>query len=235
MHLQQITDAPEFFAEVDRQLARELGLTEQQIANRLNVSLAGSFQVTPNFWADPKTGIPYPALGANAGISQRLADRAGNTPLFVSGVGRQPRASLVTLFNNVAKLQPAIRADRRQPRQHPADIRRVRQRAGSRPRLGAQARSTRSSQDEQKQAEPPDQIAFRCCGQIADMDSAFYHIGIGLAVAMVAVYLLMAINFQSWGDPFVVLAACRWRSAASSRACSSPRPHSRSRRCSARS
>ena len=59
VHIQQITDAPEFFADVDRQKAGEIGLTEQQIANTLNVSLAGSFQVTPNFWADPKTGIPY--------------------------------------------------------------------------------------------------------------------------------------------------------------------------------
>ena len=44
-------------------------------------------------------------------------------------------------------------------------------------------------------------------GQIQSRDQAFFHIGIGLVVAMVAVYLLMAINFQTWGDPFVVLAA----------------------------
>ena len=59
--------------------------------------------------------------------------------------------------------------------------------------------------DQQKQLEPPDHIAVR--GQIQSRDQAFFHIGIGLVVAMVAVYLLMAINFQTWGDPFVVLAA----------------------------
>ena len=59
MHIQQITNAPLFFADVDRRLALELGLTEQQIASGMNVSLAGSFQVTPSFWSDPKTGIPY--------------------------------------------------------------------------------------------------------------------------------------------------------------------------------
>ena len=57
----------------------------------------------------------------------------------------------------------------------------------------------------QKQLEPPDKIAVR--GQIQSKDQAFLHIGIGLIVAMVAVYLLMALNYQTWGDPFVVLAA----------------------------
>jgi multidrug efflux pump subunit AcrB len=60
-------------------------------------------------------------------------------------------------------------------------------------------------QDEQKKLEAPDKVSVR--GQIEDMDSAFHHIEVGLAIALVAVYLLMAVNFQSWGDPFVVLAA----------------------------
>ena len=59
VHVQQITDAPEFFGTVDREMASEIGISTQQISSSLNVSLSGSFQVTPNFWADPKTGIPY--------------------------------------------------------------------------------------------------------------------------------------------------------------------------------
>jgi len=60
-------------------------------------------------------------------------------------------------------------------------------------------------QDEQKNLPVPDRISV--LGQIADMHSAFQNIGMGLAIAMIAVYLLMAVNFQTWGDPFVVLAA----------------------------
>jgi multidrug efflux pump subunit AcrB len=59
--------------------------------------------------------------------------------------------------------------------------------------------------EQQKNLEAPDRISVR--GQIQSKDQAFLHIGIGLIVAMVAVYLLMVINFQTWGDPFVVLAA----------------------------
>jgi multidrug efflux pump subunit AcrB len=55
-----------------------------------------------------------------------------------------------------------------------------------------------------KQLSPPDAITIR--GQIESKDQAFLHIGIGLAMALVAVYLLMVVNFQTWGDPFVVLA-----------------------------
>ncbi len=81
MHLQQIVDAPEFLTEVDRQRAAELGLTEQEVANQLNVSLSGSFQVAPNFWTDPKTGIPWQLTVQTPEYRlDHLADVA-NTPL----------------------------------------------------------------------------------------------------------------------------------------------------------
>ena len=84
VHIQQITDAPEFFADIDRQKAGEIGLTEQQIANTLNISLAGSFQVTPNFWADPKSGIPYQLWVQTPEYRNASLTDVGNTPLFVS-------------------------------------------------------------------------------------------------------------------------------------------------------
>ncbi|MDT9091674.1 efflux RND transporter permease subunit, partial [Escherichia coli] len=59
--------------------------------------------------------------------------------------------------------------------------------------------------DEQKNLPAPDKITVR--GQIENMDQAFFRLGIGLSIALVAVYLLMAVNYQSWGDPFVVLLA----------------------------
>jgi len=106
VHIQQITDAPEFFADVDRQKADEIGLTEQQIANSLNVALAGSFQVNPNFWADPKTGIPYQLWVQTPEYRMDSLTDVGNTPLYVSaGPNATTGGGVVTLFNNVAKLR----------------------------------------------------------------------------------------------------------------------------------
>src|ERR1700731_2460298 len=58
-HLQQELDSPAFMANIDRARARGLGLNAQAVANDLNVSLSSSEQVTPNFWTDPVSGIPY--------------------------------------------------------------------------------------------------------------------------------------------------------------------------------
>ena len=214
VHIQQILDAPEFFADVDRQKAQEIGLTEQQIANTLNVSLAGSFQVTPNFWADPKTGIPYQLWVQTPEYRNGSLNDVGNTPLLVSATSTSnssgssananTRSSVVTLFDNVAKLrrqseQTVVNHLNTQPKY---DIfASVQDRD-----LGSVARDIETiMQDEQKNLPVPDRISV--LGQISDMRSAFQNIGLGLAIAMIAVYLLMAVNYQSWADPFVVLAA----------------------------
>ncbi|MGA7803938.1 efflux RND transporter permease subunit [Bradyrhizobium sp.] len=205
VHIQQITNAPEFFADVDRQMAQEIGLTEQQVANALNVSLAGSFQVTPNFWADPKTGIPYQLWVQTPEYRNDSLTDVGNTPLFVStATAGQGGAGVVTLFDNIAKLrrqseQTVVNHVNTQPKYDVFASVQDRD-------LGAvSGEISRIMQDEQKNLPVPDKISV--LGQIADMHSAFQNLGLGLAIAMVAVYLLMAVNFQNWGDPFVVLAA----------------------------
>ena len=204
VHIQQITDAPEFFADVDRQKADEIGLTEQQIANSMNVALAGSFQVNPNFWADPKTGIPYQLWVQAPEYRIDSMTDVGNTPLNVSAGPNASTGGVVTLFNNVAKLrrqaeQTVVNHLNTQPKYD--ILASVQDRD-----LGAVSRDIADiMQDEQKNLPVPDKISV--IGQIADMHSAFSNIGLGLAIAMIAVYLLMAVNYQSWGDPFVVLAA----------------------------
>jgi multidrug efflux pump subunit AcrB len=216
VHIQQITDAPEFFADVDRQRAGEIGLTEQQIANTLNISLSGSFQVTPNFWADPKSGIPYQLWVQTPEYRNASLTDVGNTPLLVSATagtaGSAPsrtaaattQPGVVTLFNNVAKLrrqseQTVVNHVNTQPKYDVFASVQDRD-------LGSVSREIdQIMQEEQPNLPVPDRISV--LGQIADMHSAFANIGLGLAIAMVAVYLLMAVNYQSWGDPFVVLAA----------------------------
>ena len=203
VHLQQVVDAPEFLTEINRQRASELGLTEQDVANQLNISLSGSFQVAPNFWTDPKTGIPWQlTLQTPEYRLDHLAEVA-NTPLVTStgGVtGTQP----VSLLSNVATFhrsteQSVLSHVNTEPTY---DIYAAAQDID----LGsASAEINRVVRDEQKHLKAPDRIVVR--GQIDSMNSAFSHIEIGLGVAVVAVYLLMVLNYQDWGDPFVVICA----------------------------
>lgn len=202
VHLHQIVGTPQFFVDVDRRLASELGLTQQQIAQGLNVSLSGSFQVTPNFWTDPKSGIPYQLWVQTPEYRNDSLTALQNTPLLVSGNGDAP--GVLTLLSSVSTMrregtQTVINHVNTQPT---FNIYAAVQDAD----LGSVAKDIRTIvEEEQKNLPAPDKITVR--GQIENMQSAFFRMGVGLAIALVAVYLLMAVNFQSWGDPFVVLAA----------------------------
>jgi multidrug efflux pump subunit AcrB len=203
VHIQQITNAPEFFVQVDRQRAMELGLTEQQVATDLNVSLSGSFQVSPNFWGDPQTGIPYQVWVQTPEYRNDSLTSITNTPLLISaGSGIGPSA--LQLLSNVATLKRGSEqtVSNHVNTQPTYDVYAAVQ---NRDLGGVESDINQIVADQQKQLQPPDRISVK--GQIQSKDQAFFHIGIGLAVAMIAVYLLMVINYQTWGDPFVVLAA----------------------------
>lgn len=202
VHLHQIVGTPQFFVDVDRKLASELGLTQQQIAQGLNVSLSGSFQVTPNFWTDPKTGIPYQLWVQTPEFRNDSLTALENTPLLVQGGPEAP--GVLTLLSSVSTMrregtQTVINHVNTQPTYNVYA-------AVQDSDLGSVAKEIRAIvADEQKGLPAPDKITVR--GQIESMQSAFTRLQVGLAIALVAVYLLMAVNFQSWGDPFVVLAA----------------------------
>lgn len=203
VHLHQIVHTPEFFVDVDRRLASEFGSSEQQIASAMNVSLAGSFQVNPNFWSDPKTGIPYQLWVQSPEYRNDTMEELRNTPLFVqANVAGPDGNSALQMLSSVATLR---RTDEQTVTNHvntqpTYDILASVQ---DRDLAAVQADIGKLVQDEQKQLPAPDSIHVR--GQIESMDSAFNRIEIGLGIAVLAVYLLMAINFQSWADPFVVL------------------------------
>jgi multidrug efflux pump subunit AcrB len=203
VHLQQITNAPEFFVRVDRQRASELGLTEQQVATDLNVSLSGSFQVSPNFWSDPVTGIPYQVWVQTPEYRNDSLAALANTPLLVSQGGSYGPSAL-QLLSNVATMQRGTEetVGNHVNTQPTYDVYAAVQ---DRDLGGVQADIQRIVDQEQLQLQAPDKITVR--GQAQSKDQAFSHIGVGLVVALIAVYLLMAINYQTWGDPFVVLAA----------------------------
>jgi multidrug efflux pump subunit AcrB len=201
VHLQQITNAPEFFVNVDRERAAEMGLTESQIATDMNVSLSGSFQTSPNFWSDPKTGIPYQIWVQTPEYRNDSISAINNTPLLIASAAGQQYPQLL---RNVATLTRGSEqtASTHINTQRTYDIYAA---AQNRDLGGIEGDIDRIVRGEQTRLQAPDTIRVR--GQIQSKNQAFARIGIGLCVALVAVYLLMCVNFQTWGDPLVVLLA----------------------------
>jgi multidrug efflux pump subunit AcrB len=201
-HLQQEVNGPEFFAEIDRTRAAQLGLNATQIATNLNISLSSSEQVTPNFWTDPKSGIPYylaaqtpePRVASlnsltNTPVSTSLTPRGTPIPGLLSNVATLTRTAMPTNANQ-ANIQPVYE---------------VYANAQGRD-LGSVAGEIRGIVAElQKGLSPGNSIEV--LGQIQSMDNAFRDMSIGLLFAAVFVYLLMVVNYQNFGDPLVVILA----------------------------
>ncbi len=199
-HIQQILDAPDYDVHVDRARASELGLTIQSVADQINIATSGSFQVSPAFWTDPKTGIPWQLWVQTPEYRLETLNALEDTPLSTSGAPGGP----LNLFSNVATFHRGVEqsVETRINSQPTWDVYASVQDAD----LGSVASAiNRIVREDQKKLKTPDRI--QVLGQIQSMNEAFFHIGIGLVIAVIAVYLLMVLNYQSWGDPFVVLCA----------------------------
>jgi multidrug efflux pump subunit AcrB len=201
-HLQQEVDAPAFMANIDRARATQLGLTAQSIANNINISLSSSEQVTPNFWTDPASGIPYYITVQTPEHLVSTLGELANTPVStaVSAAGRP----IPGLLSNVA----AFTRDSVPTNSNQTNIQPVYEVYAS-----VQGRDLGSVSDDigkivadlQKQLSPGNSI--QVVGQIQSMNDAFRDLAIGLLFAAVFVYLLMVVNYQNFGDPFVVILA----------------------------
>jgi multidrug efflux pump subunit AcrB len=201
-HLQQELDAPAFMLNIDRSRALQLGLNAQAIANDVNISLSSSEQVATNFWTDPKAGIPYYiAVQTPERLVSSLGE-LGNTPVSTALAANGP--PIPGLLSNVATLQrDSVPTNLNQTNIQPVfDIY-----AGTQGRdLGSISRDIEKVVAElQKELKPGNTI--RVLGQIQSMDDSFRDLGIGLLFASVFVYLLMVVNYQNLGDPFVVILA----------------------------
>ena len=201
-HVQQELDAPEMFYTIDRTRAQELGLTVNQVATSLNISLSSSEQVSPNFWTDPKNGIPY--YMAVQTPEYRLRDKNDLDNIPIAGTPGAGGTRVPDLFGNVA-------AGRRQ------SVQSVYNQSNIQPvyDIFASVQSTDLGSAEaaintvvaaaRHHLKTGDTITVR--GQISSMDAAFANLTIGLLFAAVFVYLLMVVNYQSFLDPLAVILA----------------------------
>jgi len=200
-HVQQELDAPEMFYAIDRTRAQELGLNISQIANNMNISLSSSEQVSPNFWSDPKTGIPYYFAVQTPEYKISNKQQLDNTLVAASLAGN---AVVPDLLGNVATarregVQSVYTHSNIQP------VYDVYASVQDRD-LGSVAAAIKNVVGQmQGQLGPADHIVIR--GQIASMNQAFANLTIGLLFAAVFVYALMVVNYQSFLDPLAVLLA----------------------------
>jgi multidrug efflux pump subunit AcrB len=201
-HLQQEVDGPDFYTEIDRTRAAQLGLNASTVATNINVSLSSSVQVSPNFWTDLTSGIPYYLAVQTPERQVNSLNALANTPVSTSvAVSGQP---VPGMLSNVATFKrDTVPTNSNQTNIQPVfDIYASVQGRD----LGSVAADIHKVTTQlQKQLKPGNSI--QVIGQIQSMNDSFRNLGIGLLFAAVFVYLLMVVNYQTFGDPFVVILA----------------------------
>jgi multidrug efflux pump subunit AcrB len=198
VHLHQVVNAPALRVNVDRSRAADLGLTQRDVANNILVSLSSSRVVTPNWWSDPRTGITYPVVVQTPQYRVDSAEALLNTAV----TGGEPAGR--QLLSNVASLErgEVVSVISHTDIQPTFDIFASVQ---GRDLGGVAAEVQKVVNEVSSQLPPGARIAVR--GQVESMNTAFVRMGLGLILAVVLVYLLMVVNFQSWLDPFIIITA----------------------------
>jgi len=196
--IQQSAASPVFYVDVDRTRSQYVGMTERDVTNSLVVNLAGSSQVAPTFWLNPQNGVQYPIVMQTPQYDLDSLDALRNVPLTAAGT-RQPQ-----LLGGVAQ----IRRGNASAVVSQYDIQSMVQIYAT-PQgrdLGALATDIQKVVDAHAETLPKG-ATVRLLGQVRTMNSAFSGLSFGLIGAIVLIYLLIVVNFQSWSDPFVIVSA----------------------------
>jgi multidrug efflux pump subunit AcrB len=197
-HIHQRVALPTIDVNVDRMKAQQIGLTQQNVAQSMLISLTGTGQTAPNEWLNYQTGVNYqvvvqtptyridslPSLGRTP-----LTATAGNASQLLTNVANFKRDFTPVIINHY-NIQPVfdVQAD-------------VDQRD-----LGGVAGEVRKIMND-AQANLPVGTTLALRGEVTTMTDSFLRLGIGIIFAIILVYLLMAVNFQSWVDPLIILMA----------------------------
>ena len=198
LRIQQAFDQPKLHIEVDRTKAQQIGYSARDIANNVLISLSGSFQTTPNYWLDQRTGVSYSIAAQTPQYRADTLQALENIPVTGSGTPQSEIMASVAAFSRGAEMgvvshyniMPVI------------DIYGAVQGRD----LGGLSREIAPIIERSKKDLPRGaQIIVR--GQILTMASSFSGLLWGLAFSIVLVYLLIVVNFQSWLDPFIILMA----------------------------
>jgi multidrug efflux pump subunit AcrB len=199
VHVHQVVDAPELRFNVDRTRADQLGLTQQDVANSLLISLSGNAQLAPNYWINPQNGVDYPIIVQAPEYRMSSTVELLGTPVHAGGARAQNQ-----LLTNVARLNrgatpSVVNHYNVQPL---FDVyANVQDRD-----LGSVAGEVHRVLDDFRSKLPKGSF-FETRGQVETMRTSFIGLGAGMVFAVVLVYFVMVVNFQSWLDPFIILMA----------------------------
>jgi multidrug efflux pump subunit AcrB len=198
LRIQQSYNYPQLLVDVDRIRAKKVGITERDVTNSLVVTLAGSGQVSPAYWLNKANGVAYSIVAQTPSFRiQSLSDlenipvvgSEARDPQILGGLATITRTKTAAVASHYA-VQPVVdifaTPDRRDLGAIASDIEKV---------LQAHER------------ERPKGATITLRGQVKTMNTAFSGLLFGLLAAIVLIYLLIVVNFQSWSDPFVIVAA----------------------------
>ncbi|MEN3380333.1 MAG: hypothetical protein V7608_377 [Hyphomicrobiales bacterium] len=195
--VQQSNSNPSFDVNVDRTRAQYVGITERDVTNSMVVNLAGSSQVAPTYFLNPENGVSYAIVMQTPQYQIDSLNTLRNLPITASGaqsqtlgaiadIKRTARSAVVSQYNIQTMAQIYATTQGRD--------------------LGAVADDVQKIVDETKGSVPQGaQVVL--LGQVRTMNSAFSGLLFGLLGAIVLIYLLIVVNFQSWSDPFVIITA----------------------------
>jgi multidrug efflux pump subunit AcrB len=197
VHVQQIVESPRIMIDTDRLMAQQVGLTEQNMANSLSVFLSGSGVATTNFWLNYKNGVSYQVVSQAQQYRVSSMDELNRMPIGTPSANTQLLSNLATtsrtttpLSLNHYNVQPVYDVS--------ANVQ------------GTDLGSVASAVNKlvaryTTQISKASNITVR--GQVQSMQQAFYQMALGIVFAVLLVYFLMVVNFQSWLDPFIILMA----------------------------
>jgi multidrug efflux pump subunit AcrB len=196
--IQQSRNNPAFQINVDRTRAQYVGVTERDVDNSLVVNLAGSSQVAPTYWLSPQNGVSYLIAMQSPQYQIDSLPALQNLPITPSGSGSQQvlggiadvvrttSSDVVSEYNIQPMVQIFAATQDRDLAAVAADLRQI---------LRDTARDV------------PRAATVSMLGQVETMRSSFSGLLFGLMGALVLIYLLIVVNFQSWSDPFVIVTA----------------------------
>jgi multidrug efflux pump subunit AcrB len=197
--MQQSSDNPQLRVDIDRSRMAQFGLTELDVTNSVTTSLAGSSQTAPVFWLDRHNGVSYPIVAQTPEYQVDTLPELENLPVtggspgsgvqVLGGLGkisREQSSAVVSHYN----VQPVI------------DLFATTQDRD----LGGVARDIQGLINQTVGAAPRGAVVT-LRGQVVTMNAAFSGLSFGLVGAIVLIYLLIVVNFQSWLDPFVIITA----------------------------
>jgi multidrug efflux pump subunit AcrB len=197
--IQQAFQQPTLNVNVDRSLAGLVGLSEKDAATAMLTTLAGSSQTSPTYWLNRQTGVSYPVsvqtpqrdIGTMSGLQNMPVTPNGtgaNSQLLggLATIDRTPSNAIVSHYNVLPVIDIYATPQGRDLGSLATDIRKVMQDTAH---------------------DVPNGASVVLRGQVTTMTSAYMQLFVGLAFAIVLIYLLIVVNFQSWLDPFVIVMA----------------------------